>query len=114
MSKFTKRSVIVEEVAAWEECGNCNGEGWVDRENDGGYVDQVDCFICGGDEGSWHETIGGYFHPQVERHGGDTWCGKCVTKSTILQREWTCPDYLGTTKDFEKCDKCVVGEWGVK
>ena len=107
---FTLIKGIEEEQAAWIECDNCNGEGWVDRENDGGYVDQVDCFICGGDEGHWHEAIGEYFHPQVERHGGDTWCGKCVTKSSILNREHgvcrSCEAEVLYNDDALPCDIC--------
>lgn len=53
MSKFYRKLVIIEEVPAWEKCGNCNGFG----ERNVGDKEWTVCFICNGACGIWHSNV---------------------------------------------------------
>ena len=53
MSKFYRKLVIIEEVPAWEKCGNCNGFG----ERNVGDKEWIVCFICNGACGIWHSNV---------------------------------------------------------
>lgn len=53
MSKFYRKSIIVEEAPAWEECSACLETGKVEIPN--GSIQA--CKHCGGRGGVWHEAV---------------------------------------------------------
>ncbi len=106
---FTLKSVVVEEVPAWMKCERCEGKGKVGHMI--GHVE--DCRVCSGEGGEWATPV-----TQIE-FDSSYWVGHAaieITKSTILVREWTCPDGFEHTdmEDYAPCDRCTATPWRVK
>ncbi len=105
---FTKRSVIVETAAAWEECGSMvyDNRCMYGRLAPSNSV----CPDCNGEGGRWHEAVGdargishGYYWSPEAQIG-------TFTKSTLLQREWeVCSDCRGSGEPCATAD-CKMGQ----
>jgi len=121
MSKFYLKSIIVEEADAWAECEDCGGDREIQSRfdgDDGLDVLIIDCPICNGEGGKWHEAIqiiDFYYAKNVP-----VLISTPVTKSSVLVREWTCSFYdspghaVGLDGIHTPCSKCTAGEWRVK
>ena len=132
MSKFTKRSVIVESVAAWEECVQCEGEAVVCATckeypcvQSSHSIGSENCSNCNGEGGRWHEATSAIANGQFMTKFMGANLNHKVTKSTILEREWgVCSmcvirneaglSYACTFCQGTGCEPDTAGEWSVR
>ena len=134
--KTYKRSVIIEEAPAWEECVQCEGETVVCAickeypcVQSSHSIGSEDCPGCNGSGGRWHKAVEVDDLFAVIVSGEYEEIENPVTKSTILQREWKCcevcngfGEYVYADRLTSNCGECQrtgaepdsQGEWQVK